>query len=853
MVATHTCLVENQSILGGKVKIKKESLSLLIEYIILETRAAREWIKANVDPEDPSEGADLLIAYNDGITKLDALSWIKKIRKLVPLNYQQLGIPLSPGEVTYTDVEYDDSIDILYIVDIVKKFLEPKSQNMMRGAGIHTNLTTSYYPNIMAVKKVIDLIDSTSKRREEENSNKKPPGGSFVSDDNPQGFDPAAVDVLGQVGPWSVLMPITVGGSIACDISTARDTTWCTTKREGENLFHNYVGSGQNVVLFYVMDYSRKPDDPNAKREKSCMANNDSRLSIGYAAGSPALGRGDGGLSVDAANKGLNVDDLQRVLGPHHDQIMKLLKEKYDSIEGVHPAQGLIKKAAGDIFFLRDHIKDYKQATKQSFYNDLTNYWQRFSDEKGIEAALEVFSPEVINFLFWQSQGFHRAAREYVFRNPSVKQIKDYVRKVDAAKPPDSWIFSKDPDDEDAEWVDDNEGNPHLKSEWDKIANTKAITLANLVGDIGRKLNKNTLTIIHNSAINYLYKAYKTDKYIVDALGSQVNLIKPENLDEKTFARYVVLEYARQQYSYGGVKPDALPDDIIEFQREYNQIPVTDLVNQVVEDAKNKIDEFKTQRNGNMDKVYTFDIKNNVFGNIVGMLSNPTGDRFLNEQDFSALKVKENYLKYFEIAKEYDRNEIDKSKREFPLEIILCKTIYDRILDYQFDYLVDDLGVPMEKIQHVVQPSGEIAYKLLEMFPGIKSFPLIATYKMANYFDGLQLNGMLSAANAVGNILSSGSLSTTAVEKIVTEDFPNGFFYTFINNKDMYQTDKIAFHLLENVKCTKFDKYIVDSYKRYLVAKYPDKTIDLLNAFDAKEKEMETTTINDILDIEVEY
>ena len=95
-------MAESQNILGGKVKIKKESLSLLIEYIILETRAAREWIKANVDPKDPSEGADLLIAYNDGITKLDVLSWIKKIRKLIPINYQQLGIPLSPGEVTPT-------------------------------------------------------------------------------------------------------------------------------------------------------------------------------------------------------------------------------------------------------------------------------------------------------------------------------------------------------------------------------------------------------------------------------------------------------------------------------------------------------------------------------------------------------------------------------------------------------------------------------------------------------------------------------------------------------------------------------------------------------------------------------
>jgi len=834
------------------VKIKKESLSLLIEYIILETRAAREWIKSNVDPEDLSEGADLLIAYNDGITNLDALSWIKKIRKLVPINYQQLGIPLSPGEVTRTDVEYGDSIDINYIVDMVKKFLEPQNQIMMRGAGIHTNLTTSYYPNIMALTKVIDLIEVTNKRREEEKLNKRPAGESFVSDDNPQGFDPDDVEVLGQVGPWSVLMPITVGGSIACDISTARDTTWCTTKREGENLFHNYVGSGQNVVLFYVMDYSRKPDDPKAERAKSCMANNDSRLSIGFQGGSPALGGGNGGLSVDAANKGLSADDLQRVLGPHHDQIMKLLKEKYDSIGGVHPAQGIVDKAAGDIFFLRDTIKDYKPATKQSFYGDLANYWRRLNNQKGIEACVETFSPEVINFLFWQNQGFHNASREYVFRNPSVKSIKDYIRKVDAATTADKWMFSKDPDDEDMDLVDDD-FSVNAQSNWDGVADIKARFLMALVADIGNKLNKNTLTLIHNSVVDYLYKAYKTDQHIIDSLGAQVSLTKPENLDDATFARYVILEYARSKYRYGHVSNDILPDDIIEFQKKYSQIPVTDLVDQVLKDAKDKIDEFKEQRNGNMANVYTFDIENNVFGNIISMMSNPTHDRFLSVQDFDTLKVKENYLKYFELAKEYDRNEVENAKREYPLEVIFCHAMYNRILEYQFDYLIEDVKIPIEKIQHVFQPTGEIAYKLLEMFPGIKSFPLIPGYKMAHYFDELKLNGTFDAANAVGIVLTSGVLSTSAVEKIVTEDFPNGYFYTFINNKDKYQTDKIAFHFFENVKCTKFDKYILGSFSRYLLAKYPDKKIEIEAMIKRKEEEMAITTIDDILDIEVEY
>jgi len=847
LVDTHTYLAVKANIHGGKVKIKKENLSLLIEYIILETRAAREWIKSNVDPDDPSEGADLLIAYNDGITKLDALAWIKKIRKNIPINYQELGIPLSPGEVTQTDIEYGDSIDILYIVDAVKKFLEPQNQNMMRGAGIHTNLTTSYYPNIMALTKVTDLIDATNKRREEEKLRKKEPSKIVATANNPQGFNTDDVDILGQVGPWSVLMPITVGGSISCDISTARDTTWCTTKRDGENLFHNYVGGSAEVILFYVMDYSRKPDDPKTPRQKSCIANNDSRLSIGFRGGQPIFGQGHGGMSVDAANMGLNEEDVKQALGPHYTQIMKLLKDKSDSLDGKHPAQGLLENAARDIFFLKDHIKDFKPESKQSFYSELSNYWAKMEDNG--EDPAEVFSPPVIEFLFWRNYNFHNNALPYVFKNASTKKIKEYVRKVDAATKSDKWMFSKD-------LMDLSEN-----STWDKVSDQKARMLLVLVGapGVSSSINKNVFNMIHNKIVDYFYKAHKTDENIIERLGAQTNVIRPKNVDDKTFAMYVILDFTKNQYGYVGIEGDRLPDDILLFMKEYNAIPTQDLIDTVFERAKNSMEDFKSDRGGDLSKVYDFDIVNDVFSNVISLIASPflkpeEGGRFLNEQEFNSLKIKENYLKYFEMSKEYDSKGVKLADREFPLEVIFCRAAYDRVIGLNADYLKEDLKLPPGLYQHFYAPVGELVYKLLVMFPSIKNFPLVQSYQIANEFKDSDLMGIYHAANAIAGMIGSGALSVGAVEKILTEDAPGGYLYQRMTNIDKYRTEKIIMHFFKNVKCSTGFKYVVGTYERWLISTFPEKSIEIKSIVERKQKEMEiANSQEDFLDFDVEY
>ena len=117
------------------------------------------------------------------------------------------------------------------------------------------------------------------------------------------------------------------------------------------------------------MDYSRTPDDPHEYRDASCMANNDSRLSIGFHRGVPVLDGQSGGLSVDASNAGLTANDLKsdNCLGEHYDKIMSIIKAEAAVIGSNHPAKEAMRRAAKDILYLKSIIKDYEEEAKRDF------------------------------------------------------------------------------------------------------------------------------------------------------------------------------------------------------------------------------------------------------------------------------------------------------------------------------------------------------------------------------------------------------------------------------------------------------------------------------------------------------
>ena len=210
--------------------------------------------------------------------------------------------------------------------------------------------------------------------------------------------DPSQVEFLGKVGNWEVLMPKTMRGSISCDIS-GDDTTWCTTKKDGQNLFYSYVGrrAGEDVTLFYVMDYTRTPqmekdEDGNVVCVKDC----DARLSIGWTDRGIVLKGQNGGLSVNAGNKGLAkrikqigqrygeepnpVEFEERSITKIFDisewrEIKQIMKSKWESIGkgSEHPAKEMIKKSSQNILLLKKIIKDYNKQEKEDYIRMIVN------------------------------------------------------------------------------------------------------------------------------------------------------------------------------------------------------------------------------------------------------------------------------------------------------------------------------------------------------------------------------------------------------------------------------------------------------------------------------------------------
>ena len=278
---------------------------------MMEGRQEKEWLKNNPDYQE---------AFDRGVRALSDLAWIKKVRGHEPI---------------------ED------IIDDVLQFKDPKNQQLIRSNDLPTNLSVKTYPTVASLRRMLQNIDEVAGAED-------PQYDSLMK-------NPSHVEFLGKVGRWELLMPISRAGSVACDIS-GKDTTWCTTKTKGQNLFYSYVARDkENIILFYVMDYSIKDTERYPR----------SRMSVGFVNGSPELRGQDGGLSVDADNKGLTDHDLQIALGDSYGKIMSILTAKAQEIGGEHPAKETMTKAAQNVLLLKKLTKDYQPAEKVDFFNEV--------------------------------------------------------------------------------------------------------------------------------------------------------------------------------------------------------------------------------------------------------------------------------------------------------------------------------------------------------------------------------------------------------------------------------------------------------------------------------------------------
>ena len=187
-------------------------------------------------------------------------------------------------------------------------------------------------------------------------------------------------DIIYDDEQWIVVMPHTMESSI----QWGKGTTWCTAATKTANLFYNYTGNKyQDIILFYIIrkDADSKID-PNAK------------LSVGFIEGQPILDGQDGGLTVNALNKGMTQESVKKILGSNFDLIMKSMESHAKKIDGKHPAKVAMQKIrqSKNVSVLDSYTKGMNEEQKDDFINILLEY-----DDVSVELLSHLANNKYVN------------------------------------------------------------------------------------------------------------------------------------------------------------------------------------------------------------------------------------------------------------------------------------------------------------------------------------------------------------------------------------------------------------------------------------------------------------------------
>lgn len=155
-------------------------------------------------------------------------------------------------------------------------------------------------------------------------------------------------DRIGKVGPWNIWMPTTRENSCKIagydPVTRESNVTWCTASTGQNNPFYKYVAEPDSNILFYLI------------REKPKGDANDF-MTLGFYKSKLFTSNQEVTITVDKNNRGLSLPRIRSILGLDFDEIMRILKEKIESLSGVHPAVKKFEDAAKSVsalqYFLR--------------------------------------------------------------------------------------------------------------------------------------------------------------------------------------------------------------------------------------------------------------------------------------------------------------------------------------------------------------------------------------------------------------------------------------------------------------------------------------------------------------------
>jgi hypothetical protein len=98
------------------------------------------------------------------------------------------------------------------------------------------------------------------------------------------------------------------------------------------------------------------------------------KLSVGFVGGEPVLKGQNGGVSVDADNKGLTPEILESILGNQYDPIMKAMIEHAGKIKGVHPVKKQMIEITKDPNLYQKYTKNLGDEERKDFAGVLADY-----------------------------------------------------------------------------------------------------------------------------------------------------------------------------------------------------------------------------------------------------------------------------------------------------------------------------------------------------------------------------------------------------------------------------------------------------------------------------------------------
>ena len=228
---------------------------------------------------------------------------------------------------------------------------------------------------------------------------------------NTNNIKPLDGEFVGKIDSWNLWLPVTQETSAKIagydPITKDPNTTWCTARTKGSNLFYNYVFHGETkIYLFYLIKDNPVIDDDWLSFGYKLDENND---------GSFMFLKQNGGISVNKKNIGYDEFDFETILGTDIFGIVKQLAEnKVKSFGGNHPAIEYLSNLSNDPSELKKAI--WNRGTEER--DDLFN---KIIDLKSVK------NPECIKIIV--KEFFDKFILNYDYNNEKIFIFKDEIRR----------------------------------------------------------------------------------------------------------------------------------------------------------------------------------------------------------------------------------------------------------------------------------------------------------------------------------------------------------------------------------------------------------------------------------------